>query len=133
MPDYAITVQPAVNGSSLRNFTASFTCGGTPYTTTGLSYFFKVPAGEQAVQFRVLFPSPAGQISMTLLTGPNPPPPPPPPAQCQGARDQTACDAVPATKGSSKGCAWCTSDDKLHALCFDALHEPDESAWSCDK
>ena len=83
--------------------------------------------GEEVVEIRFEPANAAG-----LYRGPNPPPPPPPPPACGKAYNQSACDAVPATKGGAKGCAWCTSDDKVHALCFDALHEPD-SSWSCDR
>lgn len=132
MPDYTITVDPAVQSQgSLRNVTMSFTCKGAAYVEAGLTYIFRVPTGEQAVQFRLQ--AAGGGGSVTLLLGPNPPPPPPQPAQCDVAENQTACDTVKPTKGSAKGCAWCTSDDKVHSGCYDALHEPDPTAWSCDK
>ena len=133
MPDYSIIVEPALKSKgALRNFSMSFTCDGMPYTLHGLTYIFKLPTGEEAVQWRLV--APAARGSITLLLGPNPPPPPPPTAKCAAAHDKAACDAVKPTKGSSKGCAWCTSGDKVHALCFDALHEPDASAsWSCDQ
>lgn len=65
------------------------------------------------------------------LRGPNPPPRPPPPPKCTLAYTAATCDAVPGTK-TDLGCVWCTSQDKLHALCFDKQHEPHAGAWSCD-
>jgi hypothetical protein len=131
MPDYTITVDPARKGINVRNITMSFTCKGVPSVTKGFTYVFKTSMGEQAVQFR--FAAAGGAGTIYVLLGPNPPPPPPEPAPCNLAYNHTACHAVAPAPGSKSGCAWCTSNDGVHAACYDALHEPDARTWSCDK
>jgi len=71
----------------------------------------------------------------TLFQGANPPPgpappppPPPPPSYCTNAFDKSTC----ASKSGGEACTWCSSEDKVHALCFTKGHTPQKD-WSCGK
>ncbi len=86
------------------------TADGTKLAVSGMANCFvpAPPGWPQCPQLHWNTPASA------TLSGDMPPPPP----ACTGAYTQTACDAV---DGS---CEWCTSSDKLHALCFDKTDLP---------
>ena len=77
----------------------------------------------------------AGLPAHAWAPGPLPPPPPPPPLMCPDQYTQTTCDAVTHADSSSKRCAWCQSDDGVHALCFDLANVPalNRNEWKCNR
>jgi hypothetical protein len=124
--DYQMSFGPLVRFE--RNISAPMTTtkDSKTHTYTGLAVFSG--AGTNEVMHEILlFGDPTWSIPVVcLFPGGNPRPPPPRPPQCQEAHTKDACGSI---NGS---CAWCTSDDKVHALCFDASNVP-TSGWSCDK
>jgi 2,5-diketo-D-gluconate reductase A len=131
MPDYTLLFEAGT--SQQRNMTASYTCKGTAVHAPGHAYFMQAaPHDEKVFEFAIYEPN-GRSIDAIFTFGPNPPPPPPPPPACQAAFNEATCDAVPLSLGGSgKACSWCTSNDKVHALCFVASSKPDPSEWSCD-
>jgi hypothetical protein len=112
----------------MRNISATLTTSSSnkTHTYTGMATFIiETTTRLENVQLKSDPSSPYPLAS--LFAGPNPPPPPPRPPQCTAAHNRTACEQLSTSLGS---CVWCTSDDQLHALCFDASHLP-TSGWTC--
>ena len=110
-----------------RNVSATWVCKGASAQHTGQATIIAMPTGTQ--ELLDIFYEASGHPVAILQKGPNPPPPPPPPPACATSYNQTTCDAVT----PANACSWCTSNDKLHALCFDAKNKPPSASWSCDR
>ena len=121
--DYSIAV--GVARGSYRSFgdrdiNATLTCDGRRLPTTGYSSCNTTTCTDVVLTY-----SGSGKklLAFDLDLGPNLPLPPPPPPLCSSAFDKTDCHGIP-------GCQWCTSQDRVHALCFTAQHEP-ATNWTC--
>ena len=136
MPDYTMVVHKDATPSTAPfhrlNATLSTVCNGTSTTMNGTI----MTELQTVVHFDVFAHGSRHQEVALVERGTNPPPLPPPPPACgtTGAANQSACDAVPPRGGgSSPACSWCTSKDKVHALCFVATHKPSAEDWVCDR
>ena len=132
--DYQMNVEAApVASSPVHNFTATYTCKGKTLHSKGEMQIASLGPSEPKKIVEIVFHTDARHPTAIFVAGPNPRPPPPPPPACNGATNQTACDAIQPRSGSGLACSWCRSNDGVHSLCFHHDKKPDAKAWACDQ
>lgn len=134
-PDYKLSLSAAEqHNHNVHNVTGAISCRGKTIQLTGHALLENFTSWE-LLQISFVAAPPSLRLSAILSKGGNPPPPPPSPPKCAttGAANQSACDAVNFSNGTSNACAWCVSKDRVHSLCFVATHKPEAGSWDCDR
>ena len=116
--NYTIELGP-IDSRNIRNISAQLHgVGGMGQALRGTATCSVVPEAPECWAFTWQMPNRA-----ELMYNPLPPAP-----KCGSAYSEAECEGVwPVNKGA---CRWCTSDDKVHSLCFSAGNEPPKASWS---